>query len=163
MYLLCAVAFISSAAFGQSTSESTDSLNIRSLYDEVLLNGEAYENLRTLTKDIGHRLSGSESAGKAMAWGAEVMRLYGADDVRIMPVMVPHWTRGNVANATAHWGNGESKKLHVTALGGSVGTPSNAEIIANVTVVKRLSELKELPAHETEGRIVLFNRLAILF
>ncbi|HAW72237.1 MAG TPA: peptidase M28 family protein [Flavobacteriales bacterium] len=158
MYLLCAVAFISSAAFGQSTSESTDSLNIRSLYDEVLLNGEAYENLRTLTKDIGHRLSGSESAGKAMAWGAEVMRLYGADDVRIMPVMVPHWTRGNVANATAHWGNGESKKLHVTALGGSVGTRSNAEIIANVTVVKRLSELKELPAHETEGRIVLFNR-----
>ena len=90
MYLLCAVAFISSAAFGQSNSESTDSLNIRSLYDDVLLNGEAYENLRTLTKDIGHRLSGSESAGKAMVWGAEVMRLYGADDVRIMPVMVQH-------------------------------------------------------------------------
>jgi carboxypeptidase Q len=158
MNLFCALVFFSPNIFGQSDSDSKDSLLIRSLYDDVLLNGQAYENLRTLTKDIGHRLSGSESAGKAMQWGAEVMRSYGADNVSIMPVMVPHWTRGSVANATARWGDGQEKALHITALGGSVGTDPSSALQAGVTVVKQLAELKDLPSDQTQGRIVLFNR-----
>ena len=38
------------------TSAPSDSAVIRSIYDEVLTNGEAYENLRVLTKTIGHRV-----------------------------------------------------------------------------------------------------------
>lgn len=139
-------------------AKASDSLFIRSLYDEVLLNGEAYENLRSLTKDIGHRLSGSESAQNAMQWGANLMQTYDIDDVRIMPVVVPHWTRGSTAKATARWGNNQEKSLHITALGGSIGTNSETALIAPITVVKQLSELENLPADETEGKIVLFNR-----
>ena len=158
MNFFCAVVFFCTHTLGQSTSDSNDSLWIRHLYDDVLLNGEAYDNLRTLTKDIGHRLSGSESAENAMQWGADVMRAYGADEVRIMPVMVPHWTRGQVASAIARWGDGQEKKLHVTALGGSVGTDALSEAQARVTVVKQLEELQNLPSDQTKGRIVLFNR-----
>ncbi len=156
-FFFCGV-FFSSCVLGQTVSESNDSLLIRSLYNDVLLNGEAYENLRTLTQDIGHRLSGSESAQSAMDWGANVMQLYGVDDVRVMPVMVPHWTRGATANATARWGDHQEKKLHITALGGSIGTSTDAELIAHVTVVKQLAELETLPSSKTNGRIVLFNR-----
>ena len=46
-----------------------DSTFIRAIYDEALARGEAYENLRQLTKDVGHRLSGSQSAFDAMQWG----------------------------------------------------------------------------------------------
>lgn len=142
------------STFAQS---SADSALIRSIYDEALARGEAYENLRQLTKGIGHRLSGSESAYRAMEWGASVLEGYGADSVWVMPVMVPSWTRGDVAEATAYI-DGEAHSLHVTALGGSVGTPGNAPLRAKLVQVKSLDDLKSLPSEEVEGRFVLFNR-----
>ena len=66
-------------AFAAQAESNHDSLLLRSIYDEALTNGESYENLRTLTKDISHRLSGSQSAADAMQWGSAVMRGYGAD------------------------------------------------------------------------------------
>jgi len=39
-----------------------DSTLIRAIYDEALLRGESYENLRQLCKDVGPRLSGSTGA-----------------------------------------------------------------------------------------------------
>ena len=95
--LLC-TAFGFSDSLAQ-TSTPSDSALIRSIYDEVLTNGEAYSNLRTLTKTIGHRLSGSPVADQAMVWGADLLRLYGADSVFVMPVVVPSWTRGDIASA----------------------------------------------------------------
>ena len=53
----------------QPDTSTADSLLVRSLFNEVLAHGEAHENLRVLCKDIGHRLSGSPSAGRAMDWG----------------------------------------------------------------------------------------------
>jgi hypothetical protein len=140
-----------------SAQSSADSALIRSIYDEALARGESYENLRQLTKGIGHRLSGSESAARAMEWGASVLKGYGADSVWVMPVMVPSWTRGDVAEATAYI-DGKAHSLHVTALGGSVGTPGDAPLRARVVQVKSLDDLSSLPAEEVEGRLVLFNR-----
>ena len=140
------------------TSSPSDSAVIRSIYDEVLTNGEAYENLRVLTKTIGHRLSGSPEADRAMVWGAELMREYGADTVYVMPVVVPSWTRGDIANAYVEMSSGEKHILHITALGGSIGTPNNSPISAEIIVVKHLSDLDTMPRSETEGKIVLFNR-----
>ena len=99
-----------------------DSAVIRAIYDEALARGEAHENLRQLTKDIGHRLSGSKSASEAMQWGRGVLESYGADSVWIMPVMVPSWTRGTIAQASATI-EGTEHPLHVTALGGRSGRP----------------------------------------
>ena len=145
-------------AFGSLRAQlNTDSLLLRSIYDEALTNGEAYENLRVLTKDIGHRLSGSQSAEDAMQWSGQVLRGYDADSVWIMPVMVPSWTRGDIAFSTAHIA-GQEMPLHVTALGGSVGTPDNRVVRGKVVMVKDVAALDTLPRADTEGRIVLFNR-----
>ena len=134
-----------------------DSTFIRAIYDEALARGEAHENLRQLTKDIGHRLSGSQTAFDAMHWGQGVLERYGADSVWVMPVMVPSWTRGTVAQATSII-NGEEHPLHVTALGGSVGTPNEQPLRARLVHVKSLEQLSQFPPDEVEGRLVLFNR-----
>lgn len=140
------------------TSAPSDSAVIRSIYDEVLTNGEAYENLRVLTKTIGHRLSGSPEADQAMEWGAELLRNYGADHVYVMPVVVPSWTRGDIANASVEMSSGEKHNLHITALGGSIETPHNSPVTAEIIVVKHLSDLDTMPRRKTKGKIVLFNR-----
>ena len=139
----------------QTQDLRSDSALVREVFSEVLAHGEAHENLRVLCKDIGHRLSGSASADRAMAWGQGVMERYGADTSYIMPVTVPSWTRGNVAEATATSHDGTRTPLHITALGGSVPTP-NAEIIEGpLLVVRHLDALDTLDA---SGHIVLFNR-----
>ena len=40
-------------------AQEVDSLFIKRIADEMLVNGKAYENLRYLTKQIGGRLAGS--------------------------------------------------------------------------------------------------------
>ena len=134
---------LSCAAISTAQSDN-DSLLLRSIYDEALTNGEAYSNLRILTKDIGHRLSGSQSAANAMEWGQSVMNAYGADRTWIMPVVVPSWTRGDIARSTAYIGQRELP-LHVTALGGSIGTPNNQTIRGKVIMVKNVDALDTLP------------------
>lgn len=135
-----------------------DSLLLRTIYDEALGRGEAYDNLRTLTKAIGHRLSGSESAAQAMKWGQSVMDSYGADRTWIMPVIVPSWTRGDLAEASFIGSDGEIYALHITALGGSVGTRNDGVIEAPVLTVKRLDELSVDSDVDATGKIILFNR-----
>src|ERR1700722_11814302 len=71
----------------------------RKIAAETTTNGKAYANLRELTT-IGPRLSGSEGAAKAIAWGKQKLESYGLDRVVLQPAMVPHWTRGDREEAT---------------------------------------------------------------
>ena len=142
-------------ASAQTSPNSSDSLLIRQVFDEVLSHGEAHENLRVLCKDIGHRLSGSPSADRAMVWGQQRMNSYGVDTSYVMPVEVPAWTRGDVAEAQALSANGIAMDLHITALGGSVPTPDDGWIEGPLLVVRQLDALDTLDAR---GHIVLFNR-----
>ena len=48
--------FLGGILFSQSKQ---DSLQFRNIADEILVNGTAYKNLYDLTKNSGHRLSGS--------------------------------------------------------------------------------------------------------
>ena len=59
----------------------SDEEQIRAIFDAALTEGEAYENLRQLCKNVGHRLSGSEGAEKAVFWSEEKMNSYGFDKV----------------------------------------------------------------------------------
>ena len=43
-----------------------DSIQLKSIYNQVLNEGNVYENLRSLCKDVGHRLSGSPGAAKLL-------------------------------------------------------------------------------------------------
>lgn len=134
-------------------AQNEDSLMIRIIYDEILVNGECYNNLRSLCKDIGARLSGSPEAQRAVEWGEDLMKLYGFDNVRLQEVVVPQWKRGT--DESCYIDNGNITKLEVMALGGSVST--NGTITAQVISVNSFEELKELGEDKVKGKIVFFN------
>src|ERR1700754_2046890 len=145
------------ALFASATLlHAQDSLTIRKIYDEALVNGKAYENLRYLCKNIGPRLSGSANAQKAVEWSKKLMESYGFDKVYLQEVMVPHWVRG--AKETAFIIDGKNRiPVAIAALGMSVATPKEG-ITANVVEVRSLKELETLGESGIKGKIVFFNR-----
>ena len=134
-----------------------DSLVIREVYDSALVNGKSHELLRQLTKDIGHRLSGSAGADKAVTWGKEVMETLQFDTVWLQEVMVPHWERGKAEKVLLK-ANGKEKDqaLHALALGGSPGTGTKG-VSAQVVEVADFAALDKLGREGVKGRIVFFN------
>lgn len=140
------------------SADKTDSITIRRIYDEALSNGQSYENLRFLCKKIGARLSGTQQAADAVKWGEQVLKKMGCDTVFLQPVMVPHWERGNIEEATILSTNKNiANALDVCALGGSVGAPKGG-VRGKVIEVKNFEELKSLGEEKIKGKIVLFNR-----
>ncbi|MBS1653916.1 MAG: peptidase M28 family protein, partial [Bacteroidetes bacterium] len=107
------ICFSASMAFGQNE----DSVMIRRIADEILVNGKAYDNLRELTKGVGGRLSGSPQMYKAEAWGKKTLEASGADRVWMQQCMVPHWLRGGKDEVVAVWAKINKKPLDVIALG----------------------------------------------
>ena len=134
----------------QTTRE--DSIKIRSLFDEALENGHAYENLRELCKDIGHRLSGSPEAEEAVKWGEALLRSYDMDSVWLQPVMVPHWVRGDVEWART----ASSDTLSICALGGSVASdgPESAQVVR----FAHLDSLKNADPDKVKGKMVFIDQ-----
>lgn len=133
-----------------------DSLTLRKIYDEALVNGKCYENLRFLCKNIGPRLSGSANAQKAVSWSKKLMESYGFDKVYLQEVMVPHWVRG--AKETAFIIDGKNRiAVPVAALGMSVATPEQG-LTANIVEVQSLKEVEQMGEQMIKGKIVFFNR-----
>ncbi len=143
--------FISTHAFSQS-----DSIFIRKIYDEALLRGHAYEDLRSLCKDIGPRLSGSSEAAMSIRWSEQKMRSYGFDRVYLEPIMVPHWERGNPEAAWITHPNGMLEKINICALGGSVSTQGMME--GTLVMFNALSDLIKAKPKEVLGKIVFINQ-----
>ena len=135
----------------------SDAEVIKSIYDEALTKSPAYENLRYLSKSIGHRLAGSSGAAAAVDYTRQLMESHGFDTVYLQPVMVPHWVRGEKEQLRLISSHAGTKDLSVTALGNSIGT-GNAGISAQVIEVQNFEELAELGKGKIEGKIVFFNR-----
>lgn len=136
-------------------SQNQDSILLRKIYDYYLLNSKCYANLKTLTSDIGGRLSGSAQAEKAVIWAKKAMYAAGADTVILQPCKVPHWVRGK--NEICELQTSSQKiKLNCIALGSSVGTGNNG-IKALVVEVKSYEELEKLGSKEIKGKIVFYN------
>ena len=95
---------------------------ISKIYNEALTNGNSYSNLKNLCKEVGHRLSGSKGAEKAVQWGKIVLTRYGLDSIWLQPIKVPHWERGNVERLDVIGGKNNIYSTSCTALGGSIGT-----------------------------------------
>lgn len=139
-------------------AQDEDSLFIRRLADEILVNSKAYENLRVLTKQIGGRLAGSPQMVKAEKWGLKAMQDAGADKAWLQQCMVPHWVRGGTDKATAVFRNRDKnviKPLDVVALGNSKGTGPKG-LSADVIEVKSFDEL-EAKKDQVKGKIVFYN------
>jgi carboxypeptidase Q len=118
----------------------------------ALTSDKAYERLAYLTDQIGHRLSGSKSLERAIAWALAEMKSDGLDNVRGEKVMVPHWVRGD---ESLEMTSPLRQKLTVLGLGNSIGTPGNG-ITADVVVVRNFDELDAL-GERVRGKIVVYN------
>ncbi|MGI4750967.1 MAG: M20/M25/M40 family metallo-hydrolase [Janthinobacterium lividum] len=139
-----------------ASAQNNDSLFLRKIYDEALVNGQPYQNLEYLCKKIGPRLSGSANAQKAVDWTKKLMEQYGFDRVFLQEVMVPHWVRGEKEQAKIVSGN-QQIAVSVVALGGSVGTVKSG-LTASVIEVQSLQELKVLGESAIKGKIIFYNR-----
>lgn len=133
-----------------------DSLVIRKIFDEALTAGKAYEDLRSLCKDIGARLSGSAQAQLAVEWSEQKFKQYGFDAVYLQPIMVPHWERGTKEVAWFKTKHGDVVPLQVLALGGSIGT--NGLLRAEVVEFKSLDDLRKSDEKTVKGKIVFLNQ-----
>ena len=75
LFLLLAICITSLNVIAQAE----DSIIIRKIANNILINGQAYENLRYLCKKIGPRLSGSSNAQKAVDATARMLKEAGAE------------------------------------------------------------------------------------
>lgn len=137
-------------------AQQEDSLMLKKIYNEILVNGKAYDWLYDLSKNIGKRLSGSPEAAKAVKWTEKKMKEAGADSVWLQEVMVPHWVRGKKEKATIIQSNGKKHDVPVCALGMSIATPRDG-ITAQVIEVYDYDELKKLGEEKVKGKIVFYN------
>jgi carboxypeptidase Q len=144
---LLALVFIADA-------QTEDSVFIRRIADEILVNGKAYDDLRVLTKQIGGRLAGSPQMVKAEQWGLKVFQSLSPDKAWLQECMVPHWVRGGKDEATASYGK-QKRSLDVLALGNSQGSGKSG-VTANVVEVKTFQEL-EAKKDQVKGKIVFYN------
>ncbi|MCB0533642.1 MAG: M20/M25/M40 family metallo-hydrolase [Lewinellaceae bacterium] len=143
---------------GQNSEKAPDAAFIRKVYDQALQDGRCYPWLKDLCLNIGHRLSGSPSAEKAVQWSEAVLDTLGLDSVWLQPVMVPHWVRGAAEQVTVRTGKkGESLQLKALALGGSVGTGGKA-ISGEIVEITSWEALDALNERGIRGKIVFYNR-----
>ena len=137
-----------------SYSQIEDSIFIKKMSDDILVNGKAYEWLHYLTKKIGNRISGSDAFAKAMDWGKNTMEEAGASNITMQECKVPHWLRGNGDEVKIISLNNkkETIRLNAIALGNSIGS----SVTANVIAIKNFDELEQRK-DEVKGKIVFFN------
>ncbi len=138
----------------QPAMAQSDSVWIRGLANEILTNGQAYQNLRVLTKEIGGRLAGSPQMYQAEEWGFNAMQKAGSANTWKQACMVPHWVRGGTDQATAVT-SAAKRKLDVVALGNSIGT-GNKGLKGDVLMVRSFEEL-DAQKDKVAGKIVFFN------
>lgn len=124
----------------------------RQIVTAAMRNNDGYDKLEQLCDGIGHRLSGSRGLERAVQWAADTLRKDGQENVRLQPVMVPHWERGKESLALL---SPYEMPLPVLGLGMSVGTPPHG-ITGEVLAVESKEELDAV-ASKAAGKIVLFN------
>ncbi len=137
-------------------SQTSDSLALKKLTDEILLNGKAYENLYRLCKSVGQRLSGSAGMYKGEEWGLQALKDAGAEKAYLQECMVPHWVRGQ-----KEFAGFKTKKraadptFKVLAIGNSVGTGDKG-VLAKVIEIANFDEL-DRRKDEVKGKIIFYN------
>ena len=144
--------FLGGILFSQN---AVDSIQFKNISDEILVNGTAYENLRDLTQNIGHRLSGSAAYEKSTDWAVQKLKEAGADKIWKEEVMVPVWERGKESLQIKE-GNGKWRSLKMLSLGNSEGTKGK-DLEAEIVFVKNKEDFDKLPDAAIKGKIIFFN------
>lgn len=140
--------------FANAQTSEADSILIRSIFTEALTNGQSYGNLNYLCKVIGHRLTGSLQAERALEWAQKTVSKYGVDRIYMQSVKAPQWIRGD-----KEWvaiSEDVDLALNACALGGSVST--NGPLQSKVVMVNGIEDLENFKNGELRGKIVFFNK-----
>lgn len=132
-----------------------DSVQFAGIFSEILNNGKAYTELRDLTKNIGHRLSGSEAYEKSVQWAAKKLRDAGADKVWLQDVMIPVWVRGK-ESLQIKTANGKWRNVRMLSLGNSEGT-GGKDVSGEIIMVRSMQEYDQLTPEQVKNKIVFFN------
>lgn len=111
--------------------------NVQKLIKAAQDSDVAYSVVESLTTDIGPRQSGSEAEARARDWGVAKFKELGFENVRIEPFFVPGWQRGVETARIVH---PFPQPLYITALGGSVATPSGG-VTAEIAYFKTFEDL----------------------
>ena len=119
----------------------------------AMLRRRAYERLQYLSDYIGPRFSGTAGLTRAVSWAADELKHAGVPVVRLEPVMVPRWVRGEESAVLLA---PVRRELHLLGLGDSVGTGPDG-IEAEVIVVDSFDALERLGRERVAGRIVLYD------
>lgn len=158
LILLSFLVFITVLSFSQDKNTDEDAFFIRSIFDKALTDGQGYDWLMYLTKEIGGRLSGSPEAAAAIEYTRQMLDSMNMDTVWLQPCMVPHWKRGEKEQCRMISKRMGTVDLNAVALGNSIGT-GNAGVSAEVVKVESLDEAEELGKQgKLRGKIVFYNR-----
>ena len=134
-----------------------EALKVREIYKSTLESGQCYDWLRTLTTEIGPRLSGSGNAAAAIEYTRQIMDTLGLDTIWLQPCVVNHWVRGEKEMVRIVDSRIGSQDLNALALGNAVGTGPDG-VTGEVLEVHTMDELRSLGKDSVAGKIVFFNR-----
>ena len=129
------------------------------LIGAALTDDAGLARLQYLCDRIGNRVSGSAALEKAVSWAEQEMKRAGLENVRAIPVKVPHWVRGAESLVMVE---PLARPIPMLGLGGSVGTPAGG-IEAEVVVVSDFEELEKLGKEKIAGKILLYNTLYVSY
>ncbi len=124
------------------------------LRERAFAGTKAVDWVRSLTDEVGPRLSGSPQDTVGVAWALAALKAAGLSNVRAEKVMVPAWRRGvETGEITAPY----RQKLILAALGGSPPTPEGG-LDAEVVEMASLEDLDAKGAAAVKDKIVFFNK-----
>lgn len=153
--LLLIFIYLFSLTVSYAQATDVDSLVLRSIYDKVLTNDEAYEQLKYLCKGIGARSLGSSQDHKTTEWAERLFKTYKLDKVHPQKLKVSVWNRGKEPAYAEIIDDKENIEIPAIALMGSVST-SERGILSEVIEIRDLNHLKEFQDY-VNGKIVFFN------
>lgn len=140
--------------FAQATKPDADAVFLDKIYDQALTDSRCYHWLEHLSLKIGHRISGSAGAEKAVAWSRSMLDTLGLDSVWLQPCMVPRWVRGKAEQLRVVGSKKQGTfSLAALALGGSVG----GKVQGDVVEIKSWEQLDQMGT-QVRGKIVFYNR-----
>jgi len=122
------------------------------LRDALAAGSGAFAIVESLTTEIGPRLAGTEADGRAVEWAKARFGALGFDRVILQPVTIPVWQRRHERAALLA---PYAQPLHLTTLGGSVGT--GGEIEGEIVAFETLDALRAAPAGSLSGKIAFIN------
>jgi hypothetical protein len=126
----------------------------RALRDRALTDDVGYEMLRSLTTEIGPRMTGSANDPRAVSWALAYLQRLGFANVHAESVKVGHWIRGQAsAEIVSPW----PQPMVCVALGGSGATPDGG-IEAEVVPITTVTELATTPDDVVRGKIVYYGQ-----